>query len=75
MNTPAPKVYAKCIKRRTPTFPSRTAWYFDFSPWGGGYLQCGNGPGGIILRDDGTCADIRTGEVYHDARFDTTVQS
>lgn len=62
--------YAKLVRRRTATFPSRIALYFDFSPWGGGYLRAtNNGPGAIILANE-ICADIQSGRVYHDARFE-----
>ncbi len=62
---------AKIVRRRTPTFPSRVASYFDFTPWGGGYLRAtNNGPGAIVL-PSGLCADIQTGRVYRDARFAT----
>ena len=62
--------YAMLVRRRTATFPSRVALYFDFTPWGGGYLRAtNNGPGAIVLAD-GLCADTRTGRVYHDARFE-----
>jgi hypothetical protein len=61
--------FAKIIQRRTPTFPTRWASYFDFSPWGGGYMRTANqGPGAVVL-SPGTCADIQTGRVYLDSRF------
>lgn len=61
--------YAKIVRRRTPTFPARTAVYFDFTPFGGGYLRAtNNGPGAVVLKP-GVCADIRTGRVYTDSRF------
>jgi hypothetical protein len=55
---------AKIVQRQTPTFPSRKASYFDFSPWGGGYMRAGgHGPGAIAL-PSGHLADIQTGRVY-----------
>ena len=60
---------ARIVRRRTPTFPSRMASYFDFTPWGGGFLRAENrGPGAIVLSGS-ILADIRTGEVYRDGRF------
>lgn len=60
---------ARTVRRWTPTWPSRKATYFDFSPWGGGYCcATGNGPGAIVLAP-GICANIQTGAVYRDARF------
>jgi hypothetical protein len=60
---------AKIVKRWTPTWPSRKVAYFDFSPWGGGYVRAtGNGPGAIHL-GNGLMANIQTGRVYSDARF------
>lgn len=60
---------AKIVRRWTPTFPSRKVSYFNFTPWGGGYLRASNnGPGAIVLKDD-VLADIQTGRVYRDARF------
>lgn len=62
--------YARTVKRRTSTFPSRLALYFDFTPWRGGYVRAfNNGPGAVVLAP-GICADLQTGRVYKDARFD-----
>ncbi len=61
--------FAKCVNRQAPTFPPRRKLYFDFSPWGGGFLQAtGNGPGAVVL-SSGVCGDIQTGRVYSDSRF------
>ena len=59
---------AGTVRRWTPTWPSRKATYFDFSPWGGGYLRLTGAPGAVVLAP-GVLADIRTGQVYRDARF------
>lgn len=60
--------YAKRVRRRPPTWPSRMATYFDFTPWGGGYLRADrNGPGAIVLKP-GIHGDIQTGRVYRDVR-------
>ena len=60
--------FAKVVRRRTATFPSRMASYFDFTPWRGGYMRVTSAPGGVVLAP-GICADIRSGRVYRDARF------
>lgn len=60
--------FAKVVRRRTATFPSRMASYFDFTPWGGGYMRLTSAPGAVVLKA-GICADIRSGRVYTDARF------
>lgn len=65
----AVKQFAKTVRKRTPTFPARGAWYFDCTPWGGGYTRCGYGPGAAVLNDSGQCLNLSTGEVYFDARF------
>lgn len=60
---------AKIVKRHTPTWPSRIVPYFDFTPWGAGYLRAtNNGPGAIVLKGD-ILADIQTGRAYRDSRF------
>jgi hypothetical protein len=59
---------AKIVRRRTPTWPSRMASYWDFTPWGGGFMRTGQGPGAVVLQGD-VLADMRTGRVYRDARF------
>lgn len=66
--------YAKIIKARTATFPSRMAHYFDFSEFGGSRVKLGAGPGAIVLRADGTLADLQTGRVYYDPRFDGRIE-
>lgn len=69
MTDTSTKVYAPMVRRRTPTFPSKGASYFDCTRWGAGYMRVGGGPGAAILDDKGHCLDLRTGEVYVDKRF------
>lgn len=59
---------ARIVRRRTPTFPTRWASYFDATPFGGGYLRVQSAPGAVVLRAD-VCINIRTGHVYRDRRF------
>lgn len=62
---------AKIVRRRTPTFPSKTADYYDFTPWGSGYVRVSpNNPSAIVLNEEGMFADLRTGVVAYDKRFD-----
>lgn len=68
--------YAKIVRRRTPTFPSRTADYYDFTPWGGGYvLVMDYPPGGIVLNSEGMLAELKSGIVYYDPRFDKRIET
>lgn len=60
---------ARIVKRRTPTWPSRVAPYYDFTPLGGGFFCALNRDTGAIVMSDGICANMQTGEVYSDARF------
>lgn len=62
---------APIVRRRTPTWPSRVASYFDLTQWGGGYVRTGQGPGAVVLGGS-VLADIRTGRVYTDHRFPQT---
>lgn len=67
------KTHAPVVRRRTSTWPSRMANYFDCTQWGGGYFRLGGGPGAVILNgQNGTMLDMRSGEVYHDERFKAT---
>jgi hypothetical protein len=67
---PQKKVYAPVVRRRSHTFPSRIAGYFDCTKWGGGYYRVANQPrGATVLNKKGECLDLQTGEVYLDARF------
>lgn len=59
---------AHIVRRRTPTFPTRWASYFDATPFGGGYTRVQAAPGAVVLRAD-VCMDIRTGHVYRDRRL------
>ena len=62
---------APIVRRRTSTFPSRVAGYFDFTQWGGGFSRVANqGPGAVCINHaEGIMADIQTGRVYRDSRF------
>lgn len=59
---------ARIVRRRTPSFPTRWASYFDATPWGGGYMRVQSAPGAAVLREN-VCMDIRTGRIYRDGRF------
>jgi hypothetical protein len=60
---------AKIIKKRVYFVRGKGfQYYFDLSPWNGGYLKTTTSPGAIHLHDN-IIADIRTGEVYTDDRF------
>lgn len=59
---------ARVVRRRTPTLPSRLASYWDFTPWKGGYVRLGSGPGGVRL-GEGLVGDLLTGRVVRDPRF------
>lgn len=61
--------YAKTIVRRGPSFPFRNRRYFDATPWGGGYIPAEGIPGAVVLNDKGELLNLRSGEVYVDARF------
>lgn len=56
------KELAPIVRRRTPTFPTRWANYFDLTKWGGGYIKCGSGPGAIDLPNGMRC-ELRSGTV------------
>lgn len=57
------KVFAPMVRRRTPTWPTKWAGYFDCTQWGSGYIRRSQSPGAVRLQGD-TLLDIRTGEVY-----------
>lgn len=59
---------ARITRRRTPTFPSRLASYWDLTPWNGGYVRVSAAPGAVHL-GEGRMACMSTGHVYLDARF------
>lgn len=64
------KTFAPVISRRTATWPTRMARYFDCTQWGGGYHRLQAARGAVVLnRTNGTMLDIDTGEVYVDERF------
>lgn len=54
--------FARIVRRRTPTWPTRWASYFDFTPWRGGYSRCTSAPGAVVL-PSGHVANIRSGRV------------
>lgn len=61
-------VYAPMVRRRTASFPSRMASYFDCTQWGAGFFRPGHGA--VILRHaDGLMLDLSSGRVYSDSRF------
>ena len=62
---------ARIVKRRTSTFPSRVATWFDWTPWGGGFTRAGNtGPGSFVIDSKaGTMGCMQSGRVYRDSRF------
>lgn len=60
--------HAPVVRRRTATFPSRLASYFDLTQWGGGYMRVTGVPGAAVIKGD-ILVDLRSGEVYRDARF------
>ena len=64
------RTFAPIVQRRTSTWPSRMASFFDCSQWGGGLTRLNDAPGAIVLnRATGMMLNIRTGEIYTDARF------
>ena len=63
------KTFAPTVKRRTPTWPSRIASYYDCSKWGSGFFRVGRGPGAVVLNTKGEMLNMATGEIYVDARF------
>jgi hypothetical protein len=63
------KTYAKVVRRRTPTFPSRYAFYWDCTPWNGGFVRRHVMPGAVVLNTLGDMLDLHTGEIYQDERF------
>lgn len=65
------KVYAPTVRRRTPTWPTKWASYFDCTAFGSGFFRIGSAPGAVVLNPAGQILDIRTGEVYFDERFKT----
>ena len=66
------KTYAPVVTRRTPTFPSRNARYFDCTKYGSGYHRVNTVPGACVLNQQGLMLDLRTGEIYTDERFKTS---
>lgn len=61
---------APIVRRRTPTWPTRWANYFDCTQWGGGYMRIGSGPGAAVLNSTtGATMNIQNGTVYIDERF------
>lgn len=66
------KTFARVVTRRGPSFPFRNRRYFDCSPWGGGYCPAEGALGAVVLNERGMMLNLRSGEVYHDARFDKT---
>lgn len=63
---------APIVRRRTCTFPSRMASYWDLGAWGGGFMRCRDAPGAVVIdHAKGTMFDMRTGRVYLDSRFAT----
>lgn len=63
--------HARIVNRRTSTFPSRVAPWFDWTPWGGGFTRASNvGPGAFVIDSQrGIMGDMQTGRVYSDSRF------
>jgi hypothetical protein len=61
--------FAPRVRRRTPTWPSRMATYFDCTAFGSGFFRCQGGPGAVVLNRSGQMLDIVNGRVYFDARF------
>lgn len=66
--------YAPRVRRRTPTWPSRMASYFDCTDFGSGFFRCQGGPGAVVLNKSGQMLDIVTGKVYFDARFKSEME-
>ena len=64
------KDHAPVVRRRTPSFPTRFASYFDCTKWGSGFFRVANqGPGAAVLNKAGHLLNLQTGEVYLDERF------
>ncbi len=63
---------APIVQRRTHTFPSRNAQYFDCTQWGGGFTRVTGAAGAVVLdHARGILLDLRTGSVFTDSRFGT----
>ena len=62
--------YAKVIQKRV-YFVRGCGYrrYFDFSPWNGGLCRLTGSPGAVVLNGN-ILGNIKTGEVYRDARFE-----
>lgn len=68
--------FAAIVRRRTSTFPCRMGVYFDCTAHGGGYYRAVGVPGAIVINSTtGTMLDLRSGEIYHDARFEAAKEA
>jgi hypothetical protein len=64
------KVFAKLVTRRSYVFPFRNRRYLDCTSWGGGWIAYEGAPGAAVIDEaKGLLVNLRTGEVYVDARF------
>lgn len=63
--------HAPIVRRRTSTFPSRMALYWDLTPWGAGFMRASNAGQGacIINHREGIMFNMQTGHVYRDSRL------
>lgn len=60
---------AQLVQRRR-GFPARVGWFWDCTPYGGGFIRKTDAPGAAVINDgDGTLVDMRSGRVYIDKRF------
>jgi len=60
---------ARLVQKRSSFFPFRNAWYFDCTPWNGGFVRRTGAPGAVVIDEtQGICVNLQTGQVYvHEA--------
>lgn len=61
---------APIVRRRTASFPSRMAHYWDLTQWGAGFMRTNAPPCAVIIgHAAGLIFDPSRGLVYRDSRF------